>query len=261
MSPTTPYVEQLRQPRACDHLVQLYTDEAFLGRSVREFLGSGLAAGEGAVIIATPAHAAMFRRDLAGAGLDVARAEASNQLLIRDARECLDRFMVDGMPDRERFFELVRAMLTEVQAGGHPTARLYGEMVDLLWSNSMPATVALEALWTEFLAETRLPLLCAYRMDTFDRQLQRGILHRITACHSELIPVEDYDRLEHAVTRAYLDIFGEAGDAESLREVMVERYTHHTRMPPAQAALLALQQVAPVVADAVIESARRHFGD
>lgn len=256
---TTAYADQLRQPHACDHLVQLYTDEAFLARVVAEFLGSGLVAGEAAVIIATPGHAALFRRELASTGLDVARAEAGGQLVIRDARTCLDRFMVDGMPDRDRFFALVRSLLAGVRGSGHATARLYGEMVDLLWPDSLPATVALEALWTEFLAETRLPLLCAYRMDNFDRRLQRGVLHRITACHSELIPVEDYDQLERAVTRAYLDVFGEAGDAQSLRELMVEKYGAGTKMPPAEAALLALQEVAPVIADSVIDSARRHY--
>jgi hypothetical protein len=31
---TSPYSEQLRAPQPCDHLIQLYTDEAFLGRVV-----------------------------------------------------------------------------------------------------------------------------------------------------------------------------------------------------------------------------------
>jgi len=259
MALTTAYADDLRQPHPCDHLVQLYTDEAFLGRVVAEFVGTGLAAGEAAVIIATPAHAALFRRELAATGLDVPAAEARGQLVIRDAHACLDRFMVDGMPDRDRFLGLVRPLRAEVGASGYSKFRLYGEMVDLLWKQSMPATTALESLWTEFLAETGASLLCAYRMDNFDRRLQRGVLHDITACHSELIPVEDYDRLERAVTRAYHEIFGAAGDAESLRQHIVARCDIGTKMPPAEAALLALHEVTPFIADSVIDRARRHY--
>ena len=105
-----------REP--CDHLVQLYTDEGFLARAVAEFIGGGLAAGEAAVIIATPAHVALFQHALTVAGREVPAAEARGQLVIRDAQACLDRFMVDGWPDRDRFFSLVRALLAEVRAAG-----------------------------------------------------------------------------------------------------------------------------------------------
>ena len=258
MPSATSYTNQLRKPEPCDHLIQLYTDEMFLGRVVGEFLGAGLSAGEAAVIIATPAHVSMFRGQLEAAGLDVRAAEEQGQLVVRDARESLDRFMVDGMPDRHRFFALVKPMLSDLATAGYSRSRLYGEMVDLLWDHSMPATVALEQLWNDVLAETRVALLCAYRMDNFDRQIQRGVLHQIAACHSELIPVEDYQRLERAVSSAYADVFGAAGETETLRAHFASQY-NGPRMPAPQAALLALRDVVPYIADSVIDRARHHY--
>ena len=259
MPVTAPYAEGLRRPQPCDHLIQLYTDEAFLSSVVGAYLGAGLAAGEAAVIIAIPEHAALFRQQLGRAGIDAAAAEASGQVVVRDARACLEQFMVDGMPDRTRFQALVQPVLDQLTAAGYPRTRLYGEMVDLLWNHTMPATIALERLWNEILAAARVSLLCAYRIDNFDGHIQRGVLHQITACHSELIPVEDYDRLEQAVSRAYEDVFGTPGEADALRTHIASQYKSSAKMPAPQAALLALRDVAPVLADSVLERARHHY--
>src|SRR5581483_8021259 len=111
MALATPYVDQLRSPQPCDHLIQLYTDDGFLSRAVVQFLSAGLAAGEAAVIIATPAHVSMFSDGLRATGLDVAAMQARGQLVYRDAHASLAEFMVDGMPDRDRFLELIRPVL------------------------------------------------------------------------------------------------------------------------------------------------------
>jgi hypothetical protein len=259
MSSAAPYAEQLAKPQPCDHLIQLYTDEAFLERVVVEFLRAGLAHREGVVVIATPPHLRLFQDGLRAVGVDVDGAETRGQLLLYEAEACLARFMVDGMPDRQRFRDLLSPVLGRLIASGFRGPRLYGEMVDLLWNHSMPATVALEQLWNEVLAETRVSLLCAYRIDNFDRHAHRGVFHQLTACHSQLIPVEDYDRLERAVTHAYEDVFGATGEAELLRRHVASLSDVATKMPSAQAALLGLGHVAPRLADSVIDRARHHY--
>jgi hypothetical protein len=58
-------------------------------------------------------------------------------------------------------------------------------MVDLLWPLSKRATVQLEELWNEVLAEYQVSLLCAYRIDAGAAAIKRrGLLHQITRCHS-----------------------------------------------------------------------------
>ena len=259
MTAAPSYVDRLRRPQPCDHLVQLYTDEAFLTRVVGDFLREGLANEEGAAVIATPQHVALFVERLNAAGLDAAAAVSRGQLVVLDARGCLDTFMVDGMPDPGRFFALTLPVLERLRRAGHDRVRCYGEMVDLLWAHSMPATVALEQLWNDVLSRTGVSLLCAYGIDNFDLHAHRGVLHKLSACHSELIPVEDYDRLEQAVTRAYEEVFGRPGDARALREHVASLSGDATKMPPSQAALLGLDNVGMQLADAVIARAREYY--
>jgi hypothetical protein len=253
------WTEPLERPQPCDHLVQLYTDVDFLARAVGYFVRCGLSAGEGTVLIATPDHVAAILERLTADGTDVGRARERGQLVIRDAESTLARFLVDDRPDRDAFLALLREVLDGVRAGGYPVVRLYGEMVDLLWSHALDAAVRLEELWNECLVEHGVSLMCAYGIDPFDRRAYRGLLHRITGTHSHVIPVEDYERMDAAVTRAYADVFGTLGDAEALRGVMATSYHPDPAMPAAQAALLALRDLPEAVADAVLAQARDHY--
>jgi len=246
----------LETPEACDHLVQLYTDDRFLARAVTHFVRAGFAAGQAAVIIATPAHTALFSECLP----DVPDALARGQLVVLDADDCLKAFMVDGMPDRQAFVATVTALLERVRAAGYPRMRLYGEMVDLLWQrDALEAAVRLEELWNELLAAERLPLLCAYRIDNFDRYAHRHALAAIGKTHSHMIPLEHYDRFERAVDRAYVDVFGNDADTHTLRDLIVATLGPASAMPHAQAALLGLRNVNPHTADAVLERAKRYY--
>ena len=48
----------LRTPPARSHLIQIYNDDEVLVRAVAHFVGSGLASGGAAVVIATAEHIA-----------------------------------------------------------------------------------------------------------------------------------------------------------------------------------------------------------
>ena len=242
------------------HLVQIYTDDAFLARAVACFIGEGLRRGEAAVIVATPAHARAFAAALTADGVDVVKAHARGRLTLLNAQECLAKFIVAGAPDHAAFDAMVKEFLDRLRSAGHGRVRLFGEMVDLLWTGEQRAALDLEDWWNEVLRDTRLSLLCAYRMDNFDSHVHRSGLVRICERHSELIPVADYERLDRAVDRAYEDVFGSAGDCVALREQLVRSYPLAGRMPAAQAALLALRDVEARTADALLERARHYYG-
>jgi hypothetical protein len=251
-----PWETLLQKPSPCDHFVQLYTDDDFLARAVVHFVSVGFAEGEAAVIIATPKHITLFADRLPTAEAAMARG----QLVVLDAEACLKTFMVDGMPDRESFVDGITAVLDRVRAAGYSKIRLYGEMVNLLWeADALEPAVRLEELWNDLLAEERLPLLCAYRIDNFDRYAHRSALTQISRTHSHLIPVDDYERLDRAVDQAYEDIFGRDGDTQTLRDLLVATFEPMSAMPRAQAALLALRDVNDRTADAVLERAKHYY--
>ncbi|MGH6689928.1 MAG: MEDS domain-containing protein [Gammaproteobacteria bacterium] len=246
----------LATPSACDHVVQLYTDDGFLARAVVQFVGSGFAEGAAALLIATPAHIALFTDRLP----DARAAMVRGQLVVLDAKTCLETFMLDGMPDRALFVEVITGVLARVRASGYSKIRLYGAMVNLLWeADELDAALRLEELWNDLLAEERLPLLCAYRIDNFDRYAHRSALTPITRTHSHVIPLEDYERFDRAVERAYTDVFGPEGDAPLLRDLLVTTLGPTSVMPRAQAALLALRDVNDHTADAVLDRAKLHY--
>jgi len=70
-----------------------------------------------------------------------------------------------------------------------------------------------------------------------------------------LIPVQDYARLERAVADALRETVG-PDEALVLEGQLLSHYPAPFHMPRPQAMLLALRQVLPLVADAVLQRSR-----
>src|SRR6266566_2371458 len=99
---------QTAEPRG--HLVQFYdSDEGVLKRNVSQYLLQGLQRGDRLFVIATPAHRGAFVRQLRAAGADPEAAVREERMLLLDAQETLDGFMLRGQPDWERFQNTVGA--------------------------------------------------------------------------------------------------------------------------------------------------------
>ncbi len=259
MTPSAPWYDVLATPSAGQHIAQLYTQREFLARAVGRWVGDGLRQGEGVIVIATPLHWRATVRELDARHLRVEIFQRRGQLIVRDAEETLAALMVDGRPDRDRFRTVIGGTIDEAQANGFRKVRGFGEMVDLLRRTSWAATFRLEALWNELLVERGIALLCGYSLDAFDPKIYRGLLQQLTGSHSDLIPVEDYARLEHAVDRAYEEVFGGGRDAGDLRRAFLQHYARPSAMPDAEAALMAVREFVPRTADALLASARRHY--
>jgi len=250
----------LAAPAACDHLVQLYTNDAALASTVARFIEHGLAAGEGVIGIMTDAHWTGIAERLTAGGVDVAAARTRRQLAVCDAPETLNRFMVAGMPDRMAMRSAILGVLDSVRDAGYTKVRAFGEMVDILnRGGNLAAAIRLEDLWNELLDEQRIALLCAYAVDALARDSYKSTLSSIGDVHSHLMPVEDPDRLERAIDLAFIDVFGVHGDTRRLRELFVRQLPDTTAMPTAHGALLALHGLDPRLADAVLERAASHY--
>jgi hypothetical protein len=221
-----------RGPDPCDHLVQVYGDDPHLVGVVAEFVHAGLERHEAAVLIATPTHVDLVTERLTTLGVDVPAALAAGRVLFLDAALTLAQLLVDGAPDRRRFQSVLQAALGHVRSSACRGVRAFGEMVDLLWHRSAEATLALEQLWNEAIREEKVSLLCAYRMDPFDRNVQ-PILRRVTHCHSHMLAMEHPARFAQAVSDAYAEVFGIGADIDTLRRLMVGSLSLTTAMSAA----------------------------
>jgi hypothetical protein len=259
MMASTPWQDLLATPAAGQHIAQLYTQREFLARAVGRWVGDGLRQGEAVVVIATPLHWRATLRELDARHLRVESFQRRGQLVVQDAEETLGTFMVNDIPDRVRFRDVIGRMIDDAHANGFRTVRGFGEMVDILRRTNLTATFRLEGLWNELLIERGIALLCGYSLDTFDPKIYRGLLQQVSGSHSDLIPVEDYARLELAVDRAYEEVFGGGTDAGDLRRAFLQHYARPAAMPDAEAALMAVREFVPSTSDALLESVRRYY--
>ena len=167
------------------HAVCFYEDGPSLARTVARFIGEGLAASQGAVIVATPSHAASIRDQLTAQGVDSRGRIEQGELLIFDAGEVLNRLMVDDRPDAERFEDTINAIVDKAAGTKKRLVRIYGEMVDVLWSNGrQDAALSLEILWHQLIAGRKCSLLCGYS----SRVCQGEGFNAICDRHSHVVP-------------------------------------------------------------------------
>jgi DcmR-like sensory protein len=183
----SPWRDWLLEPLSRDHLVQFYCDDRSLAVALSTYVGAGLGKGESAVLIAMPDHADAVRSRLSADGFETADLERWGQLRVLDARDVLDELLVAGRPDWDQFQVLSRTLIADArQASRNGRIRVYGEMVNLLWSRGQAeAALRLEALWADTIAASAVPLYCAYRMEL-------GSVPPASLCeaHTHVVPLE-----------------------------------------------------------------------
>ena len=180
------------------HVVQFYEDDAFLRDSVARFVGTGLSAGEAAVVIATREHREALDAQLRSLGLNVSALRDSGRYVSLDAAETLKTFMVDRRPDRSRFADVIGGVIAQSAAGSH-RVRAFGEMVAVLWAEGeREAAIRLEELWDDLARQLPFTLLCAYPLAAFGREDDADALRAVCGHHTRVIPTESYTAVTDA---------------------------------------------------------------
>jgi signal transduction histidine kinase len=176
------------------HVVQFYEDERFLCGAVAEYVADGFSAGQPAIVIAARSRLDAFAERLRVSGIDVERVRASGGYVELDARETLATFMAGPLPDSQRFHATLSPVIERTFRGnGHAGARLYGEMVDLLWHDgNKDGAIRVEQLWNELARVHRFSLLCAYAMGHFRTEADAVGFRTICEQHGHVIPTEHY---------------------------------------------------------------------
>lgn len=242
-----------------EHAVQIYSHADELAESVAAYLSAGFAAGDPGLVIAIPEHVDRYSERLAAAGWDAGQMQRSGMLVVMDAEQTLDAFMVDVEPDPELFEQVVGDLLDRLAErfpGGH--VRAFGEMVDLLCRRGHPdAAVRLEQLWNTMVQSRRFSLLCGYQLNLFDRRSQVDTLPDVCRAHSHVLPAVDPDRLERAVDRALEEILG--AQAAGKVYVVVRSEAPESSAPMSQLILMWVSVNMPLLAERILASARTHY--
>ena len=174
-----------------EHFVQFYHDERFLLEQLTNFVGSGIQAGDGVVVIATSAHLQALTDGLASRAASSGLGAAGAYIGL-DADSTLALFMRHKQPDRQLFLSVLADIMARASDHGKRRVRAFGEMVALLCSQGRSdAALALEALWNEAAQHHAFSLLCAYPMANFPSQEHSQIFAEICALHSHVWPLEN----------------------------------------------------------------------
>lgn len=244
---------------ACQHGVQIYGDADELTDAVACYLAAGFAAGDPAIVIATADHRRRFADALEARGHDPATLLRTRMLTTRDAEEVLASFMEEELPSPQRFEQSVGALVDEASASfPGRTIRAFGEMVDILAREGrQDGALALEELWNGLARTRSFALLCAYRLDIFDVDIQSRLLPGIFRTHTHAQPAADPARLAAAVDRALADTVGARRAARIYLDVA--EHVPHGPFPRAQAVLMWLVAQDTKLARAILDRARSHY--
>lgn len=250
-----------RDERNGSHVVQLYdANERALGANVVSHLTGALAAGGGAIVIATPGHTTAFLQEIARNGIDTEAAIRSGLLVTADAKTTLARLMTGGHPNAERFDRVVGTIVRDVtKAAGQRGVRAYGEMVGLLWqAKQFPAAIRLEQLWNKLQNTLAFDLFCAYPIDIFDRDFDVGVMDALLCAHTHLLPSGADPSLQAALRRA-IDEFHGLTETHSKSSIDKIRSQNWAVLPEPEATILWLRANVPDSAEAILSRAQSYY--
>ncbi len=208
------------EPAAEPHVVYLYRRPDALHRGVVRWIGPTLRRGGGALLICTPANAAMVRVRMAVEGINAEHLERENRLVILPAEETIASLFRDDVPDREAFERFSAEQAQQIRgacaggdayAGGDVELRGWGEMVDLLWRRGRrSAAYDLEILWNQAVAKEGIRVLCSYDVTGLDHEGHANLWADVSSNHGRVLydasnPMPDGPRAVPAALLAAMD--------------------------------------------------------
>lgn len=239
------------------HVAHFSEDQKWLARSAAGYLWESLERGGGAVVFATPERREAILEQLEVLGAHPGEAISAGRLIMRDARETLSRVLVDGYPDTDRFDRTIRSVLRELRITGH--ARVYGEMVALLWRRGRhSAAIRLEHLWNRLVQLHGLGVYCAYPIDVFAAEFQFPTVEAVLCEHTQLLPTGNDGDLQKALDRAIADCMGNQ-NGRIQRQMRAAYHPACAVLPRGEANILWIRRNLPTHAAEILLRARRLF--
>jgi len=170
------------------HEVLFYPDDAVFLDSCTRFIAAALDAGNVAAVVATESHRDSLFQRLKAEGLDVDAEIKHGRYISLDVAKTLSTFMVNDMPDRERFFEVVGGLVSGAAKAGkgeHSRVAMWGECGPLLWAEGkVDAAIRLEQLLNWLATIYEFDVLCAYALSSFHGEEHGHIFQSICTEHS-----------------------------------------------------------------------------
>ena len=189
-SPAAPLLVR-REVGRC-HEAQFYSDEPSFLDGFTRFISAALKVGNAAVFVGTTSHRHILYEKLHTESADIRAAIRVGKYVALDAREVLSNFMVNDMPEPNRFSKLANDLIVRASTwknGEHLRVAICGECPSILWAEGKAdAAIRLEELWNEIASTYDIDILCGYSMESLrydeDSYTFRRLCEEHSAVHS-----------------------------------------------------------------------------
>ncbi len=170
------------------HEVLFYSDDTVLLDSLARFIAAALKAGNAAIVFATKPHRDSLVQRLKAEGVDTDAATQQGAYTQLDVAETLSTFMVNGMPDTTRFFEVAGGLIEAAAKAARPEhcgVVVCGECSPTLWAEGKTdAAIRVEQLFDQIGKAFGLDILCGYALSSFHGEEDEHVFQSICAEHS-----------------------------------------------------------------------------
>lgn len=164
------------------HRMQLFDDSDSKADAVSAFIADHLKQDTPVVCFMTPPHRDAVLARLTSDRTPVDSLQNTGRLVFIDAATALERLMVAGLLDHQRFESMLRDNIPQNQ----PCA-IYGELVDLLAERGeLRQAQRLEQWWSGMTAQRPLTVFCGYASTHFGHPDSLSTLQAICRAHSHV---------------------------------------------------------------------------
>lgn len=176
------------------HAMQLHHDSELFLDSLATFFDCALRRGDATCVIATERIRQALDGRLRARGWNVEPSTRHRRYLVVDADDALNRFMRNGLPDRDQLAEIAAEMdqyRREVAEGTTSRLTLFGNMVMCLNAcGNTEGMIALESMWNALTHDLPFLTVCGYSERCFHDETP-ALWRDVCAEHSALNHAHD----------------------------------------------------------------------
>jgi DNA-binding NarL/FixJ family response regulator len=172
------------------HEVTFFADDASFLDGITQCIVAALSAGNAVIVLLTESHRNSVFAKLQAHGVGIRTAIQQGRYLSFDPAEAFSAFMVNDLPDPDRFFRVVGDLIrhsANAAKGDRPRVAACGEGTALLWAQGKEdAAIQLEHVWDRIARICEVDVWCGYVLSDFQREKDSSVLQSICAEHSKV---------------------------------------------------------------------------
>jgi DNA-binding NarL/FixJ family response regulator len=165
------------------HSAEFYSDDSSFVVGFAHFIETSLNAGNTVIAVVTESHLNGVYQTLQARGLNLGTATEQQRFIGLDVADILSTFVVNGLPDPDRFFKIVDDLISSQAAAVENTrVAVCGECGSTLWAQgNADAAIQVERLCNQLTKRYGMNVLCGFSLSSFYREEDKEVFQRICA--------------------------------------------------------------------------------